>query len=100
MSKYGVFSGPYFPAFRLNTERYELSLRIQSECRKIRTRKNSLFGHLSRCDVVPVALYNAKKVSHSNTYVESKNQNTKRRMETENIPYFIFELKNPSTLIL
>ena len=21
-SKYGVFSGPYFPAFRLNTERY------------------------------------------------------------------------------
>ena len=22
MSKYGVFSGPYFPAFGLNTERY------------------------------------------------------------------------------
>ena len=22
VSKYGVFSGPYFPAFRLNTERY------------------------------------------------------------------------------
>ena len=22
MSKYGVFSGPYFPEFRLNTERY------------------------------------------------------------------------------
>ena len=33
------FSGPYFPAFGLNTERYEVSLRIQSECRKIRTRK-------------------------------------------------------------
>ena len=39
MSKYGVFSGPYFPAFGLNTERYFVSLRIQSECRKIRTRK-------------------------------------------------------------
>ena len=33
------FSGPYFPAFGLNTERYSVSLRIQSECGKIRTRK-------------------------------------------------------------
>ena len=33
------FSGPYFPAHGLNAERYELSLRIQSECGKIRTRK-------------------------------------------------------------
>ena len=24
MSKYGDFSGPYFPAFGLNTERYEV----------------------------------------------------------------------------
>ena len=47
MFKYGVFSGPYFPAFGLNTERYFVSLRIQSECRKIRTRKNSIFGHFS-----------------------------------------------------
>ena len=48
VSKYGVFSGPYFPAFGLNTERYGLSLRIQSECGKIRTRKNSVVGHFSR----------------------------------------------------
>ena len=34
-----------------------------------------------------------KKVSHSNTHVESKNQNTKRRMETQNIPYFYFWMK-------
>ena len=34
-----VFSSPYFSAFRLITERYSVSLRIQSECRKIRTRK-------------------------------------------------------------
>ena len=33
------FPGPHFPAFGLNTERYEVSLRIQSECEKIRTRK-------------------------------------------------------------
>ena len=32
VSKYGVFCGPYFPAFGLNTEIYSLSLRIQSEC--------------------------------------------------------------------
>ena len=33
-------------------------------------------------------------------HIKSKNQNTKRRMEAKNIPYFIFELKNPRTLIL
>ena len=39
VSKYGVFSGPYFPAFGMNTEKYGVSLCIQSKCRKIRTRK-------------------------------------------------------------
>ena len=34
------FPGPYFPAFGLNTERYGVSFRIQSECGKIRTRKS------------------------------------------------------------
>ena len=33
------FFGPHFPTFGLNTEKYS-SLRIQSECGKIRTRKN------------------------------------------------------------
>ena len=33
------FSGPYFPAFGLNTERHRVSLHIQSECGKIRTRR-------------------------------------------------------------
>ena len=33
------FSDPYFPAFGLNTERYSVSLRIQSEFGKIHTRK-------------------------------------------------------------
>ena len=50
VSKYGVFSGPHFPAFRLNTEKYEVSFRIQSECGKIWTTKNSVFGHFSRSD--------------------------------------------------
>ena len=32
------YSSPYFPAFGLNTERYGVSLYIQSECRKMRIR--------------------------------------------------------------
>ena len=47
VSKYGVFSGPSFPAFTLNTKRYFISLRIQSKCRETRTRKNSVFRHIS-----------------------------------------------------
>ena len=35
----GSYSGPYFPTFRLNTERYGESLRIQTECGKKRNRK-------------------------------------------------------------
>ena len=50
MSKYGVFSGPYFPTFGLNMERYGVSLCIQSECGKIQARKNSVFAHFSRSD--------------------------------------------------
>ena len=38
----------YFPAFGLNTGTYGANLRIQSECGKIRTRKNSVFGQYSR----------------------------------------------------
>ena len=39
MSKYGFISDPYFPAFRLN---------IHSECGKIRTRNDFVFGNFSR----------------------------------------------------
>ena len=31
------YSGPHFPVFGLNTEKYSASLRIQSECGKMRT---------------------------------------------------------------
>ena len=37
-----------FPTFGLNTERYSVTLRIQSECGKTRTRKTSVFAHFSR----------------------------------------------------
>ena len=45
-------SGHYFPIFGLNTEIYGVNLRVQSEYGKIRTRKNSIFGHFSRSDFV------------------------------------------------
>ena len=32
------YSGPHFPAFGLNTEKYGVSLRIQSECGKMWSR--------------------------------------------------------------
>ena len=41
------YSGPYFPEFGLNAERYGVSLRVQPECGKIRTRitPNTDFFH-------------------------------------------------------
>ena len=61
MSEYEVFSGPYFSGFAWNTEIYGVNLRIQSEYRKIRTRKNSVFGYflVSSC----AKLYRSVKLS-------------------------------------
>ena len=39
MSKYGDLSSLYFLVYGLNAERYGVSVRLQSEYRKIRTRK-------------------------------------------------------------
>ena len=58
VSKDGPFSGPYFPVFGLNTKIYGANLRIQSEYRKIRTRKNSVFGHFSRSDSYRLKAFN------------------------------------------
>ena len=50
MSKYRVFSSRYFPGFGQNTER--VSLRIQSECEKIRTRKKlRIWALFTNCTV-------------------------------------------------
>ena len=51
VSKYGDFSGLYFPVFGLNRESYGVNLCIQSKYRKIWTRKNFVFGHFSRRDL-------------------------------------------------
>ena len=54
MSKYGFISGPHYPVFGLNTEIYEVNIRIQSEYNKIRTRNNSVFKHFSRSAIFMV----------------------------------------------
>ena len=57
MSKYEVFSGPYYPVFGLNTEIYGVNLCIQSEYTKIRTRKIYVLGHfLHKVRLVIVSL--------------------------------------------
>ena len=48
--KYEVTSGPYFPAFGLNMERYKVSLRIQSKCGEKKDQNNSKYGYFSRSE--------------------------------------------------
>ena len=48
IQKYGVSSGPYFPAFGLNTERYGKKLRIWklfTQCKKQRFDKNTNYSY-------------------------------------------------------
>ena len=49
------YYGPHFPAFGLNTERYGVSLGIQSECGKMQTRitPNTDTFHAVTCCAVP-----------------------------------------------
>ena len=54
MSKYGVFSGPYFPAFGLNTEIY--SVNRKSIFRKMRTRKTPYLDTVQAVFVLSFAL--------------------------------------------
>ena len=48
MSKYAFF-GAYFCVFRLNKEKYGLSVRIQSKCGKIQTRKTPIWALFTQC---------------------------------------------------
>ena len=50
------FSGPYFPAFGLSTERYGVSLRIQSECGKYIPEKLGTWTPFPQCKLEAVEL--------------------------------------------
>ena len=45
------FSGPHFPAFKLNTMIYSVNLYIQSQCRDILTRRTPNTGTLRKLNV-------------------------------------------------
>ena len=57
VSKYPVFSVPHFHVCGLNTEIYGVNLCIQSEYRKIRTRKISVFGHFSHSEITLIFVH-------------------------------------------
>ena len=61
------FSGPYFPAFGLNTERYGVSLCIESECGKIRTMKTQ------NMDTFHVVIKAQERLKHMNNLTCSLN---------------------------
>ena len=91
MSKYGVFSGPQFPVFGLNTDIYFVNIRIQSEFGKIRTRENSVFGHFSRraiftkssiIDVWQISNRASEVVTQKRTHCEVAHQIRKRKGDT------------------
>ena len=45
------YSDPHFRAFGLNTERYGVSLRIQSECGKMQTRILRIWTLFTQCQL-------------------------------------------------
>ena len=71
VSKYRVFSGLYFPVFGLNADIYGVNLRIQSEYRKIRTRKNSVCGRFLRSNCGN-NIKNFWYYSHENKWIISR----------------------------
>ena len=90
------YSGPYFPTFGLNTERYRVSLRIQSGCGKIRSispysvrmgentdQNNSEYGHfLHSGNLLKIAFFrNLVNITTSNIawlYFSKSNCNQSR----------------------
>ena len=61
------YSGPYFPAFGLNTDRSGLSLRIQSECSKNKDQVNFEYGHFSCSESLQ------RKLSGSHLFIAKNN---------------------------
>ena len=66
-----------FRVFGLNTEICGVNLRNESECRKMRTRKNSLFGHLSR-SVSCLDLFSWNVENWEASFKETKNSISKK----------------------
>ena len=58
MSKYGVFSGPYLPVFRLNTKIFGVNLRIHSEYKEDTDQKKLCIWTLfTQCTTFRIGLF-------------------------------------------
>ena len=77
------YSGPHFPVFELNTQRYKVALRIQSECGKMQTRitpnmntfhavfspmKVLAFSRLLRLNISCFLYFSVASVDHSRLF--------------------------------
>ena len=80
VSKYGVFSGPYFSVFELNMKIHGVNLPIQSKYGKILTRKNSVFGHFLRSEYLQH--YPTENLDYSASFCY--NRNMKKRATFKN----------------
>ena len=74
------FSGPHFPAFELNTEKYGVSL-ILSECVENKDQKNSEYRHFSRSEGARRWRY---KLDHL-TYVQIVDQKRSLRDQIDDV---------------
>ena len=79
------YSGPYFPAFGLNTERYGVSLRIQSECGKMGTR---ITPNTDTLHAVENEQYESKTVQNEAIKVVAEYTNEKTVSEVKESRYF------------
>ena len=84
MSKYGVFSGPYSPAFGLNTDIYSVNHGIQSEYRIYGPEKLCIWTLFTQCICLDILIAklnaygfdrNALKLTHD--YLSDRSQKTK-----------------------
>ena len=84
------FSGQYFPAFRPNTERYGVSVRVHSECEKIRARKTPNTDTSDAAKVLEIEyssemdqIQKLMKTAQKNMYLRPKAKLNKRNINKD-----------------
>ena len=80
------FSGPYFLAFGLNTERYSVSFRIQSKYGKIQTR---ITPNTDTFHVVTSSTISFKKCNNKCNFCTIQNWTYRRDMKLGLLPQFV-----------
>ena len=88
------FSGPYFPAFGLDTDRYSVSLHNQSDSGKIRTRKTPNIDTFYAMRLIAlIKSLSLLPIRQECIYVSSKRKNILLKMININPSKFVNSLK-------